>query len=371
MPVATAQQRDVIDTNGESQPQVELIGVERQFGPVRAVHDVSLAIERGEFFSLLGPSGCGKTTTLRMIGGFEIPSRGQVWIGGVDVTNVPANRRPTNMVFQQLALFPHLTVFENVAFGLRLRRMPGDEIRRRVRDALALVNLQGFDERPATQLSGGQQQRVALARALVNEPAVLLLDEPLAALDLKLRTQMQAELKALQQRLGMTFIFVTHDQTEAFAMSDRIALMNAGRIEQVGPPRELYERPASRFTALFMGDTNLIEGRVTPDGNGLVIDGTNIVVAASIDGLAPGSPAAVSLRPEHLEIRVGDPAAGRLAGTVTSAVFQGPLIKVGIEAGGNLRLQALVVNTRMAAGLAPGAAVGLTWADDHLAVLRP
>jgi spermidine/putrescine ABC transporter ATP-binding subunit len=368
MPLAVAQQPDVTATNRASQPQVELIGVARQFGPVRAVSDVTLAINRGEFFSLLGPSGCGKTTTLRMIGGFELPTRGQVRIGGVDVTNVPANRRPTNMVFQQLALFPHLTVFENVAFGLRLRRQPRDEIHRRVRDALALVNLQGFDERPATQLSGGQQQRVALARALVNEPAVLLLDEPLAALDLKLRTQMQTELKALQQRLGMTFIFVTHDKTEAFAMSDRIALMNAGRIEQIGPPRELYERPASRFTALFMGDTNLIEGRVTPDGNGLAIDGADITIAAPLDRLQPGTPVALSLRPEHLEIR--DPASGRLAGTVTSAVFQGPLIKVGIEAGA-LRLQALVVNTRMAAGIAPGATVGLSWTDDHLAVLRP
>jgi len=371
MTSAIGQQR--LDPRGASAaaPQVELIGVERFFGPVRAVQDVSLSIGRGEFFSLLGPSGCGKTTTLRMIGGFEAPSRGQVRIGGTDVTSMPPNKRPTNMVFQQLALFPHLTVFENVAFGLRLRRVARADIRRRVRDALALVNLQGFDERPATQLSGGQQQRVALARALVNEPAVLLLDEPLAALDLKLRTQMQGELKALQRRLGMTFIFVTHDQTEAFAMSDRIALMNAGRIEQVGAPRELYERPASRFAALFMGDTNLIEGCVTPDCRGLAVNGTELVVAAPVSRLAPGSPVALSLRPEHLEMRMGAGAVGRITGTVTNAVFQGPLIKVSLAAAGTLRLQALVVNTRAAAGLAPGDAVALDWRDEHLAVLQP
>jgi spermidine/putrescine transport system ATP-binding protein len=350
-------------------PQVELIGVERDFGIMRAVQDVSLTIGRGEFFSLLGPSGCGKTTTLRVIGGFEAPTRGKVRIGGVDVTGTPANKRPTNMVFQQLALFPHLTVFENVAFGLRLRRAAGAEIRRRVHDALALVNLQGFDDRPATQLSGGQQQRVALARALVNEPAVLLLDEPLAALDLKLRVQMQGELKALQRRLGMTFIFVTHDQNEAFAMSDRIALMNAGRLEQVGPPRELYERPASRFAALFMGETNLIEGRVSADG-GMIADGTDVRFDIRANGRAAGSQIAVSLRPEHLEICPRDPAAGRVAGTVTSTVFQGPLIRLSIAVAKTLRLQALVVNAGAAATIAAGDAVGLRWSDDHLAVLQ-
>ena len=311
----------------------------KSYGAAVVVSDVSLTIRQGEFVSLLGPSGCGKTTILRMVAGLVEPDRGRIVIGEEDVTALPPNKRGLGLVFQSYALFPHLTVFENVAFGLRLRRVARADIRRRVRDALALVNLQGFDERPATQLSGGQQQRVALARALVNEPAVLLLDEPLAALDLKLRTQMQGELKALQRRLGMTFIFVTHDQTEAFAMSDRIALMNAGRIEQVGAPRELYERPASRFAALFMGDTNLIEGCVTPDCRGLAVNGTELVVAAPVSRLAPGSPVALSLRPEHLEMRMGAGAVGRITGTVTNAVFQGPLIKVSLAAAGTLRLQ--------------------------------
>ena len=279
-------------TEDVSAPQVELADVERIFGGVRAVQSVSLTIAKGEFFSLLGPSGCGKTTTLRIVAGFETPSRGEVRIGGQRVTGLPANKRPTNMVFQQLALFPHLSVFENVAFGLRLRRLGTAEIRGRVREALALVNLDGFEERGATQLSGGQQQRVALARALVNEPAVLLLDEPFAALDLKLRMQMQIELKALQRRLGTTFIFVTHDQTEAFAMSDRIALMNAGRVEQVGSPRDLYERPANRFVAEFMGETNLIEGRVLQGGARMQVDGTLL----EIDLPGPTLPEGVQLR---------------------------------------------------------------------------
>ena len=290
-------------TEDVSAPQVELADVERIFGGVRAVQSVSLTIAKGEFFSLLGPSGCGKTTTLRIVAGFETPSRGEVRIGGQRVTGLPANKRPTNMVFQQLALFPHLSVFENVAFGLRLRRLGTAEIRGRVREALALVNLDGFEERGATQLSGGQQQRVALARALVNEPAVLLLDEPFAALDLKLRMQMQIELKALQRRLGTTFIFVTHDQTEAFAMSDRIALMNAGRVEQVGSPRDLYERPANRFVAEFMGETNLIEGRVLQGGARMQVDGTLLEIDLPGPTLPEGVPIAVSLRPENVAVK--------------------------------------------------------------------
>jgi spermidine/putrescine transport system ATP-binding protein len=223
---------------------VELVDVRRDFDTVAAVDDVSLAIGRGEFFSLLGPSGCGKTTILRMIGGFETPTAGEIRIQGRRVDGIPANRRPTNMVFQQLALFPHLSVYENVAFGLRLKGLSEDGIRRRTGDALAMVGLEALAARNIAQISGGQQQRVALARALVNEPAVLLLDEPFAALDVKLRLQMQGELKALQNRLGTTFVFVTHDQGEAFAISDRIAVMNSGRIEQVGTPRGLYDHPS-------------------------------------------------------------------------------------------------------------------------------
>jgi spermidine/putrescine ABC transporter ATP-binding subunit len=351
-------------------PQVELAEVERVFGGVRAVQNVSLTIGKGEFFSLLGPSGCGKTTTLRIVAGFETPNRGEVRIGGQGVTSLPANKRPTNMVFQQLALFPHLSVFENVAFGPRLRRLGAAEIRGRVREALALVNLNGFEERGATQLSGGQQQRVALARALVNEPAVLLLDEPFAALDLKLRMQMQIELKALQRRLGTTFIFVTHDQTEAFAMSDRIALMNAGRVEQVGSPRDLYERPANRFVAEFMGETNLIEGRVLPGGARMQVDGTSLEIDLPGPALPEGASIAVSLRPENVALQEPVSTAPRLKGIVSSAVFRGPLARLAIDLEAGLRIQALVLNSGPVSAIAAGEAVSVNWSPTRLAVLQ-
>ncbi len=245
---------------------VELREVSKHFGSIVAVDQVSLQIRRGEFFSLLGPSGCGKTTTLRMIGGLEYPTAGDVVLRGQVVTDVPPYRRATNMVFQHLALFPHLTVFENIAFGMRLKRVAPDLIARKVDEVLQLVDLPGYGSREIHQLSGGQKQRVAIARALVNEPAVLLLDEPLGALDLKLRLQMQAELKALQQRVGTTFIYVTHDQGEALTMSDRIAVMNLGRVEQVATSQEIYARPQTRFVAAFIGEANFLEGRVTATG---------------------------------------------------------------------------------------------------------
>jgi spermidine/putrescine transport system ATP-binding protein len=241
---------------------VELREVSKRFGEVEAVHQVSLQIREGEFFSLLGPSGCGKTTTLRMIAGFERPDAGEILIRGQRMNEVPPFHRPVNTVFQHYALFPHMTVFENVAFGLEMKRLPREEIRRRVAEALRLVRLTGLENRYPRQLSGGQQQRVALARALVNRPAVLLLDEPLGALDLKLRKEMQLELKNLQHQVGITFIYVTHDQEEAMTMSDRIAVMNQGRVLQVGTPVEIYERPATRFVADFIGETNFLEGRL-------------------------------------------------------------------------------------------------------------
>ena len=231
-------------------------------GTVTAVERVDLTIGEGEFFSLLGPSGCGKTTTLRMIGGFEEPTEGQILLYGVDVVGVPPNRRDVNMVFQSYALFPHMSVFDNVAFGLRRKSVDSAEVRRRVNEMLELVQLEGKSDRRPRELSGGQQQRVALARALVNKPRALLLDEPLAALDLKLRQQMQIELKRIQREVGITFIFVTHDQNEALTMSDRLVVMNAGRIEQLGSPREVYERPRTRFVAGFIGTSNLITGNV-------------------------------------------------------------------------------------------------------------
>ena len=244
-------------------PDVRLDRVTKRFDDVVAVDDLSLEIEQGSFFALLGPSGCGKTTTLRMIGGFESPSEGVIRLDGRDVTDLPAYKRDVNTVFQSYGLFPHLSVFENVAFGLRRKGISGAEVTRRVGEALELVSLARYGKRRPAQLSGGQQQRVALARALVNHPQVLLLDEPLGALDLKLRKQMQLELKRIQDEVGITFIFVTHDQEEAMTISDRIAVMNKGRIEQLGRPEEVYERPATQFVAEFLGETNILGGTIT------------------------------------------------------------------------------------------------------------
>ena len=245
--------------SGDRDVAIALEGVSKRFGKADAVHDVTLTIGDGEFFSLLGPSGCGKTTTLRMIAGLEVPDEGRIVLEGKDVTSVSANRRPVNMVFQQYALFPHMSIYDNVAFGLKVKRVPSAERRDRVLDLLRVVALEGLERRRPRQLSGGQQQRVALARALVNKPAALLLDEPLGALDVKLRKQMQFELKRIQHELGTTFVYVTHDQEEALAMSDRIAVMNRGRVEQIGGPREIYEHPKSAFVADFIGSLNALD----------------------------------------------------------------------------------------------------------------
>ena len=249
-------------TSPDASPEIRLTALTKRFQDVVAVDAISLTIESGEFFSLLGPSGCGKTTTLRMIGGFEQPTSGTIELRGQDVTGDPPDKRPVNMVFQNYALFPHLDVGENIAFGLRRRKVERSEITRRVGEALELVHLDGYQRRRANQLSGGQQQRVALARALVNRPQVLLLDEPLGALDLKLRRRLQLELKRIQQDVGITFVYVTHDQEEALTMSDRIAVMHGGRVEQVGAPEALYDRPTTRFVADFIGTTNILDGTV-------------------------------------------------------------------------------------------------------------
>src|SRR3989441_12896487 len=238
---------------------IALEGVSKGFGETRAVQDVTVAIGEGEFFSLLGPSGCGKTTTLRMIAGFEVPDEGRIVLQGQDVTSVSANHRKVNMVFQQYALFPHMSIYDNVAFGLKVKHVPRSEHSERVHEMLRVVELEGLERRRTRQLSGGQQQRVALARALVNKPAALLLDEPLGALDVKLRKQMQFELKRIQAELGTTFVYVTHDQEEALAMSDRIAVMNGGRVEQIGSPREIYEHPETAFVADFIGSLNALD----------------------------------------------------------------------------------------------------------------
>ena len=279
---------------------VRLEGVTKRFGDQAAVDNVSLEIRDGEFFSLLGPSGCGKTTLLRMIAGFDTPDQGRVIIGGKDMTEVPPYLRPVNTVFQNYALFPHMTVEQNIAFGLRMKKMPRDEIARRVQWALELINLPGYEKRRTDQMSGGQRQRIALARALVNEPEVLLLDEPLSALDLKLRQELRVDLMNLQEQLGITFIFVTHDQEEALVMSDRIAVMNKGRIEQLGPTEEIYELPQTAFVAKFIGDSNLIPAQAieprkvrTPLGE-FVLDDE--------DALAPGQEVLLSIRPEKIRL---------------------------------------------------------------------
>ena len=318
---------------------VELEKVTKSFGDQVAVDSVSFRVPRGSFFSLLGPSGCGKSTTLRMASGFEQPDFGVLRIAGEDMSRVPPYRRPTNMVFQRWALFPHMTVFDNVAFGPSTKRVPAQERRKRVSEALQLVSLQDYSQRKPGQLSGGQMQRVALARALVNQPKVLLLDEPLGALDLKLRNQMQMELKRIQKEVGTTFVYVTHDQGEAMTMSDQIAVMNKARIEQVGSPSEIYDKPASRFVADFIGNTNLLPVQVTVsslDGAQVRFGSTSFVVNTT-EKLNSG-PAVMSLRLEQVKVGRDRPDLdATMAVCVRDVVFHGGamryvLVPEGIDA---------------------------------------
>lgn len=284
--------------------------VTKRFGPVLAVDDVGFEIERGEFFSLLGPSGCGKTTLLRMLAGFETPSAGEIWIDGQAMTSVPPYRRPTNMVFQSYAVFPHLSVRQNVAYGLRVEHLSSGERDRRVEEALALVQLSGLAERRPNQLSGGQRQRVALARALIKRPKVLLLDEPLAALDKKLREEMQIELRQLQRSVGITFVFVTHDQEEALALSDRVAVLFDGKVAQIGGPREIYDRPASRTVGAFIGSMNFFPAGLRGRENGaLVVDCAGLGTVAVPEGNrhGEGDPSTVAIRPERLRLAAEPP----------------------------------------------------------------
>jgi spermidine/putrescine transport system ATP-binding protein len=314
-------------------PAIELSGVTKDFHSgsevVRAVRDMDLRIREGEFFSMLGPSGCGKTTTMRMIAGFEDPTTGTVWLHGKDVTWDPPNKRDVNMVFQSYALFPHMSVFENVAFGLRRRQLPKSEITSKVGEMLEIVDLGGRENRRPRELSGGQQQRVALARALVNHPRALLLDEPLGALDLKLRQAMQVELKRIQREVGITFVYVTHDQGEALTMSDRIAVMNDGVIEHLGTPREIYEHPKTRFVAGFIGTSNLLTGTVSSvsDGDAVILAGRGerIIVAIGQHPVSVGDELEVTVRPEKIRISRDEPGPSgcALRGTVTEVVYLG------------------------------------------------
>ncbi len=347
---------------------VELRGCTRDFGGVRAVDALDLAVHEGEFLSLLGPSGCGKTTTLNLIAGFVEPTAGAVLIDGLDVTAQPAHQRGLGVVFQSYALFPHLSVFENVAFGLRERRVARAEIARRVQAALALVRLDArADERPA-QLSGGMQQRVALARALVYEPRVLLLDEPLAALDKKLREEMRSELREILRAVGITTIFVTHDQSEALGLSDRIAVMHAGRLEQLGSPRDIYERPATRFVADFIGGSTILRGRAV--GAALLELARGVVLRVDCGAaLRAGEEIEVAIRPERIRV-TGEPGDNVVEARIVSVTYQGVQTEVTAEMAGGQRVLAFVAEPAPA-GLVPGRAVRLHLPAEAFMALAP
>ncbi|MFN2587835.1 MAG: ABC transporter ATP-binding protein [Actinomycetota bacterium] len=357
--------------------EVRLEGITKVFKDTPAVDDVSITVASGEFFSLLGPSGCGKTTTLRMIGGFEEPTAGRVYLDGGDVTALPAYKRDVNTVFQSYALFPHLDVFENVAFGLKRRRVPKHEIRPRVEEMLELVDLAGLGDRRSNQLSGGQQQRVALARALINRPQVLLLDEPLGALDLKLRKSMQLELKRIQGDVGITFVYVTHDQDEAMTMSDRIAVMNAGRMEQVGPPEAVYELPATEFVAGFLGASNLLDGEVEVSGGDLAkVRLAEGGVMTLPPGRLPGSGRVrVGVRPEKLHIAAegaGGKRANSIRATVTASTYTGVSTSFECTTPGGAKLVVYVQNASGGgSGLGPGTPVTLSWDPQHTFAVAP
>jgi putative spermidine/putrescine transport system ATP-binding protein len=339
-------------TGANRAPAARLEGVRKRFGDVVAVDGIDLEVRQGEFFSLLGPSGSGKTTCLRMIAGFEAPTEGRIWLQGRDVTRLAPYERDVNTVFQDYALFPHMTVSQNVEYGLKVKRFPKDQRSRRVREALRMVRLLGFEGRKPAELSGGQRQRVALARALVNQPAVLLLDEPLGALDLKLRQEMQVELKAIQQSVGLTFIYVTHDQEEALAMSDRMAVFSAGRVEQVGSPSDVYERPQSSFVAGFVGVSNTLSGRAAR--------------------AVTGSDETITVRPEKIRLlgteETPGPHDSSLAGTVRDVVYLGALTRYGVDldVGGRLVVieQNLSVSSMQALEVR-GRRVVLAWARQH------
>ncbi|MFE3450730.1 ABC transporter ATP-binding protein [Nonomuraea sp. NPDC059194] len=328
---------------------------------VQAVKGVSLSIEEGEFFSLLGPSGCGKTTTMRMIAGFEEPTRGTVKLHGQDVTNVPPNKRDVNMVFQSYALFPHMNVWDNVAFGLKQKKTPDAEIKRRVGEILDIVDLTGREKRRPREMSGGQQQRVALARALVNNPKALLLDEPLGALDLKLRQAMQIELKRIQREVGITFVYVTHDQSEALTMSDRIAVMNDGLVEQLATPREIYEQPASAFVAGFIGTSNLLTGALT--GGVLKVAGGRVLVPGEQDGEIT-----VTVRPEKIIIDVDKPAdnVSAVPGIVSEVVYLGTYNSYAVRLADGAEVTVFEQNAHDASTTAErGDNVWLSWQPQH------
>jgi spermidine/putrescine ABC transporter ATP-binding subunit len=359
--------------NDAPAPIVELRGVSKSYGEHAALADFSLEVRRGEFLTLLGPSGSGKTTILRLVAGFEQPQSGEIWIEGRNASGLPPYQRNVNTVFQHYALFPHLNVAENVAFGLEQKKTPRAELRRRVQEVLELVELPGKESRYPSQLSGGEKQRVALARAIVLEPAVLLLDEPLGALDEKLRRQMQVELRRLHERLQLTFLFVTHDQQEALAMSDRIAVLNRGRLEQIGSAQEIYQRPRTRFVAEFMGVENFLEGRFIGESDTLFKFETKSrvpILAATSAGLNAGSPAVLAVRPEALHVEPPGVAAAsfnRMEGQIVDAIYEGGSTRCTVQLPTGERLLARTPSHARGAveKLRPGASARIAWAPDQ------
>jgi spermidine/putrescine transport system ATP-binding protein len=373
------QQRTTMTGAAAASPLVRLESVTKRFGEVLAVDDLTLDLTEGEFFTLLGPSGCGKTTTLRMLAGFEQPTAGRILIEGNDVAGLAPHRRPTNTVFQSYALFPHLSVQENVAFGLRQKKVPKDEVKSRVPAELERVGLAAETNRKPSQLSGGQQQRVALARALVNLPKVLLLDEPLGALDLKLRKGLQVELKRIQRDVGITFVYVTHDQEEALTMSDRIAVMNHGRVEQLDVPENVYERPRTTFVAGFIGVSNLMPGSVTAvsGSRGTIRLDSGVDVEAPVDGASVGERCHAVVRPEKLRIDRAEERAPdgwpSVEGMVDSSVYLGTSTQIAVRLPDSVTMTVLVPNaseaerSRLPGG---GAPVRLSWAPEHVHLVR-
>ena len=374
--LTAADQREDSAESAAALPAIELADVSKEFRTggdvVPAVREMDLQIAEGEFFSLLGPSGCGKTTTMRMVAGFEEPTTGTIRLHGKDVTGVPPNKRDVNMVFQSYALFPHMNVFENVAFGLRRRSVAKADIDRQVNEMLEIVNLGGHTHRRPRELSGGQQQRVALARALVNRPRALLLDEPLGALDLKLRQAMQVELKRIQREVGITFVYVTHDQGEALTMSDRIAVMNDGAIEHLGTPREIYEHPKTRFVAGFIGTSNLLSGRVARVESGQAVIEVSpeerIIVPVHDPGPAPGSPLELTVRPEKIQLSIARPAdrGCMLRGEVTEVVYLGTSTNFSVSTTTGADIVVFQQNSAAAGEAADrGDHVWLSWQPEH------
>ncbi len=360
--------------NGESASIIEIRNVTKRFGNVvTAVDDVSLDIKPGEFFALLGPSGCGKTTLLRMLAGFETPTTGEVRIAGKNMAGVPPNRRDVNMVFQSYAVFPHMSVSDNVGYGLRVTGTPKAEIDARVEEALALVQLEGYGERKPDQLSGGQRQRVALARALVKKPQVLLLDEPLSALDAKLREAMQLELVGLQHAVGITFVIVTHDQDEALSMADRIAVMDRGKVRQVAPPEELYEYPSSRFVADFIGKMNLFQGRATSGGGGREIDVQGLGSVKLPHAKNAGGEIGIAVRPEKVKVSADRPAEGTVAfeAKLDTIAYHGSESHLFLTTDGGVRIAATLQNdSRTGSQFHAGERLWVSWTATDTLVLE-